>query len=127
MKLYWFISQGMAIYATRSKDEAIETVKRENEDNMKYIERCIEECESYADTSITLYEVELNVGDKFTVWDDIYTIDSIFGSCDSGVVIYATKDGNQFCRDVRAIFTMEQDAFLHIYPVDDSKVKEVTP
>lgn len=126
MKLYWFVSQGMAIYATRSKDEAIETVKHENEDNMKYIERCIEECEHYADTSITLYEVELNAGDRFNLYDETYTIDNIFGSCDSGVVIYATKV-SMYCRDIRAIFTMEQDAFLHIYPVDDSKVKEITP
>lgn len=126
MKLYWFVSQGMAIYATRSKDEAIETVKHENEDNMEYIERCIEECEHYADTSITLYEVELNAGDRFNLYDETYTIDNIFGSCDSGVVIYATKV-SMYCRDIRAIFTMEQDAFLHIYPVDDSKVKEITP
>ena len=126
MKLYWFISQGMAIYTTRSKQEAIETVRYENERDMEYIERCIEEYEPYADTSITLYEVELNVGDKFNLYDETYTIDNIFGSCDSGVVIYATKVSG-YCRDIRVIFTMEQDAFLHIYPVDDSKVKEITP
>jgi len=125
MKLYWFISQGMAIYATRSKDEAIETVKHENEDNMEYIERCIEEREPYTDTSITLYEVELNAGDRFNLYDETYTIDNILGSCDSGVVIYATKV-SMHCRDIHAIFTMEQDAFLHICPVDDSKVKEIT-
>lgn len=55
----WFvlISQGMEIYRTKSQEEAINTIKKENDKWFKYVQKCKDNHEDYADNYIEL-EIE---------------------------------------------------------------------
>lgn len=125
MKLYWMISQGIAINVTSSKEEALSIIEHENKVDEDYLDYCIENGELYVDTSITIYEVELNVEDEFEIFGDVYTVKAISSVLDDTpdhIVIRATD-----CHGDECLITSEETTFLHVYPVDNSKVKEITP
>ncbi len=55
-KEYVLVSQGIEIYRTNYEDEARKMQEDSNKDWREYAERCIEECEPYADNEVFLYE-----------------------------------------------------------------------
>ena len=56
MKEYVLVSQGIEIYRTTDKVEAESIMNVENEDWLKYVQRCVDNDEPYADNEIFMYE-----------------------------------------------------------------------
>jgi len=55
-KEYVLVSQGIEIYRTTNREEAVKMQEESNKDWREYVERCIEEYEPYADNKVYLYE-----------------------------------------------------------------------
>lgn len=55
-KEFVLVSQGIEIYRTTDKEEAEKMMNESNEKWRKYVERCIENCEPYADNEVILFE-----------------------------------------------------------------------
>ena len=53
---YVLVSQGIKIYETYDKKEAERIAKENNKQWRKYVERCIEEHEPYADNEVFVVE-----------------------------------------------------------------------
>ena len=56
MTKYVFVSQGIKIYETFDKTKAEEIINNSNKEWRHYVERCMENMESYADNEIFMYE-----------------------------------------------------------------------
>lgn len=56
MKEYVLVSQGIEIYRTTDKIEAETMMNESNEQCEKYVEKCCEEFEDYADNEVFMYE-----------------------------------------------------------------------
>lgn len=55
-KEYVLVSQGIEIYRTADKEEAEKMMNESNEKWRKYVEKCIENFEPYADNEVFLFE-----------------------------------------------------------------------
>ena len=55
-KEYVLVSQEIEIYRTTNKEEAEKMMNESNKSWRKYVERCIEEHEPYADNEVFMYE-----------------------------------------------------------------------
>lgn len=53
---YVIVSQGIEIYRTDCKEEAIKMAEEENEEWLEYVQRCLDEHEVYADNEMFVYE-----------------------------------------------------------------------
>lgn len=58
-KEYVLVSQGIEIYRTTDKDEAIKMMNESNKSWRKYVERCIENWERPADNEVFMFEEEV--------------------------------------------------------------------
>lgn len=53
---YVLVSQGIKIYETTNKEEAISLMKKANNDWIKYKQKCLDEGTRYADNEIEIFE-----------------------------------------------------------------------
>lgn len=53
---YTLVSQGIAIYETENLQEAVDIARKGNEEWYKYVEKCVEEWEPYADNEMFVYD-----------------------------------------------------------------------
>lgn len=53
---YVLVSQGIEIYRTSNRDEAVEQRDVSNEEWYEYVQRCLDNNEPYADNEVFLYE-----------------------------------------------------------------------
>ena len=56
---YVLVSQGIEIYRTKDKNEALEIMEQGNKEWCKYRQKCIDNYEFYADNEIFIYEEEV--------------------------------------------------------------------
>ena len=59
MTKYVLVSQGVKIYETFDRAKAEEVMNNRNKEWRYYVERCMEDMESYADNEIFIYEEEV--------------------------------------------------------------------
>lgn len=57
---YTLVSQGIAIYETENLQEVVDIARKENEQWYKYVEKCVEEWEPYADNEMFVYDEDGN-------------------------------------------------------------------
>ncbi len=53
---YVLVSQGIEIYRTTNKEEAVKIMEKGNKEWYEYVQRCLDNYEPYADNEIFLYE-----------------------------------------------------------------------
>ena len=64
---YVLVSQGIKIYATYNKEQAVAMVDKANESWRKYVQKCLDDHEPYADNEIFMYEEEVEEEDMTDV------------------------------------------------------------
>lgn len=70
IKKYVIISQGCLIHQTPDKEEAKKMVEEDNKKYLEYVERCINEWEPYADTSLSIVEEEMTQQDVINIYKE---------------------------------------------------------
>lgn len=70
IKKYVLLSQGYPIHQTPDKDEATKMVEDDNKEYLEYVEKCINEWEPYADTSLSMVEQEMTQDDVINLYKE---------------------------------------------------------